>query len=114
AVQIHLRVEAVFQWIDVRALFGAVFFYVTVADLCIDECGLADRRRDAHRNSPDDLYTAHFAGIVRTFEVSRDGTTHLSPAGFLYWLQFTGWFDLRGLGEPRTLSGSTESRRRAG
>src|SRR5690349_15675382 len=42
-VQIHLRVETIFQRPDLRALFAAVFFHLAAADFRVDERGFTDR-----------------------------------------------------------------------
>src|SRR6185503_11785648 len=97
-VQIYIRVETIFQRIDVRALLTALFFYITASDFRIDERGFADRGRGALRNTADDLYAPDLTGVAGAFEVYGDCAPWRSVVNVLHRLEFDNRTDLRRLG----------------
>ena len=110
AVQIYIRIETIFQRIDVRALLTAVFLHVAAAHFCVDERRLADRGRGAFRNAAHDVYASDFACLARAFEVYGNSASRRSVANVLHWFELDSRLDLRRLGQSRSLSWSTQSR----
>src|SRR6185503_18526759 len=59
------------------------------------------------------LYASNLARVADPFEVSGLSIPRWTAIDVLHWFEFSGGFDLRRLGQPRALSWSTQSRRRA-
>src|SRR5438105_7412410 len=55
AVQIHLRIEELFQRTHLRALLGDVFLQLADRDLCGNDCGRGNRGRTADGDATHDL-----------------------------------------------------------
>src|SRR4030095_5200859 len=108
AVQIHLRIEELFQRADVCALLRDVFVQSADPDLCGDDCGWADRRRASEWHAPYDLHPSGLSGFAPAFEIPGRRFLYLVVGGFLYRPESVGGFVLRRLGRSAAVSGRAQ------
>src|SRR5437667_1077406 len=110
AVQIHLRIEELFQRTHLRALLGDVFLQLADPDLCGNDCGRGNRGRTADGDATHDLRATGVSCFAAALEIPGDSFVHLLVGGFLYRSEFVGGPVLHRLGRSATVPGRAESR----